>query len=413
MKIYTDAVKKLSQILLVFLVVSCQDLEKALEEELTVSSTNEMYQLELTVSNNVTDINTPIAFEVTVSRLAIETDTVTVVTPEPVTVSEENDLYRLELNLEAGATDVNTPIDFTVDVTRMTEYEVRSDSKVIGIWGLYYMTVDDNVQNVDQFPTDYEIYEDNSFSKIETNTVSGESTYKGGSWQYDALSSTSRELSLTMMGDSQEIDATFDHDGFTIPLDGFMMWNYRSGGKDYYEVLQKVEATDSTLFVESESYLSLSSSGGTIEGYTEPELLDIPINLVNEAGASYEVAATFVPGLDFSEGNILATLLNEDWSAVMNVKSNITITESIVDSSAGTTLSVSSVGGTLEGYTEVELLDISVALPNEVGASYAVAGSFVPGLDYEEGNVLVTLSDPRYSTINLNISISIELPPEG
>ena len=68
---------------------------------------------------------------------------------------------------------------------------------------------------------------------------------------------------------------------------------------------------------------------------------------------------------------------------------------------------------TLEGYTEVELLDISVALPNEVGASYAVAGSFVPGLDYEEGNVLVTLSDPRYSTINLNISISIELPPEG
>lgn len=156
MEIDTIAVKRVSQILLLFLFAGCQDLDKALEEKLTVSSTNEMYQLELTISNNVTDIYTPIAFEVTVSRLAIETDTVTVVTPEPVAVSEQNGFYHLEMTLESGATDVNTPIDFTVDVTRTAEYVVRSDSKVIGIWGLYYMTVDDNVQNVDQFPTDYE-----------------------------------------------------------------------------------------------------------------------------------------------------------------------------------------------------------------------------------------------------------------
>ncbi len=63
----------------------------------------------------------------------------------------------------------------------------------------------------------------------------------------------------------------------------------------------------------------------------------------------------------------------------------------------------------MEGYTVVDMLDIPVDLPNTVGAMYEVSGSFVPGFDYEEGNLLATLVDLRYATINLNIPIRIRM----
>ena len=377
---------------------SCQDLENTLEKDLTASSSNEMYELELAVSNNVTDTLTPIQFTATVKRLIVDDDTAATQST-PVRVSEENERYRVDLNLETGKTDFYTPVDFTASVTRTNEWQIREDSKVIGIWTLFKMTVDSISQNVSQFPTDYEFYADQSYSKIETNTVSGESTYRGGSWSYTASSDVSGELILKMMGETTTVDVTYDHAGFAVPLDGFMMWDYSSGGKSISEVLQKIEATDSTLFVEPESYFSLSSAGGTIEGYTEPELLDIPISLPNTVGANYA---------DLNEGTVLATLLGDSLTTV-NVTSSITLVESLTDTTSKALLSISSVGGTVEGYTVVDMLDIPVDLPNTVGAMYEVSGSFVPGFDYEEGNLLATLVDLRYATINLNIPIRIRM----
>ncbi|MBH31161.1 MAG: hypothetical protein CMG71_04120 [Candidatus Marinimicrobia bacterium] len=387
--------------------MGCEDLETALEKNLSASSSNEMYELELSITNNVTDTLTPIQFTATVKRLIVDEDTV-LTEPSPVKVSEENERYRVDLNLEVGKTDFYTPVDFTASVTRTNEWQIREDSKVIGIWTLYEMTVDSIFQNVSQFPTDYEFYADKSYSKIETNTVSGESTYKGGSWSYTSSTDVSGDLVLKMMGQTTNVSVTYDHAGFIVPLDGFMMWGYNSDGKVITEVLQKIEATDSTLFVEPESYFSLSSVGGGIEGYTEPELLDIPILLPNEVGANYEVAATFVPSADLNEGTVLATLIGDSLKAV-NVKSSIILSESLIDTTSNALLSISSVGGTVEGYTVVEMLDIPIDLANTVGAMYEVSGSFVPGFDYEEGNLLATLADARYATLNLNIPIRIRM----
>ena len=72
-------------------------------------------------------------------------------------------------------------------------------------------------------------------------------------------------------------------------------------------------------------------------------------------------------------------------------------------------LSVASSGGTIEGLTEPSAFDITIQLSSAVDASYEVSGSFVPGIDFSEGNILATLSGDHYSVINVNIPVSIEI----
>ena len=72
-------------------------------------------------------------------------------------------------------------------------------------------------------------------------------------------------------------------------------------------------------------------------------------------------------------------------------------------------LSVSSAGGEIESLTEPSAFDITIQLSSDVDASYEVSGSFVPFVDFSEGNILATLSGGHYSVINVNIPISIEI----
>ena len=69
MSFFNNNSKRVVFTLISVFIFSCQDLEETLKEDLTVSSSNEMYALDLTVSNNVTDTYTPIEFTATVTRL--------------------------------------------------------------------------------------------------------------------------------------------------------------------------------------------------------------------------------------------------------------------------------------------------------------------------------------------------------
>ena len=407
MSFFNNNSKRVVFTLISVFIFSCQDLEETLKEDLTVSSSNEMYALDLTVSNNVTDTYTPIEFTTTVTRLKVDVDTANVVSNQLI-ISEENERYRLDLEISNDVTDYYTPVDFTASVTRTSLWEVREDSKIIGIWKLHKMTIDSASQNVSQFPTDYEFYSDQSYSKIETNTVSGVSAYLGGAWDYEASSKTSGQLNLKMMGNTTIVGVNFDHEGFMVPLEGFMMWEYSSDGKIISETLQKIELSDSALFVEPETYLSISSAGGSIDGYTEPELLDIPITLPNEIGSNYEVAGSFVPTSEFNEGSLLATLIGDSITAI-NAKSSIEIVDILTDTTSTALLSISSVGGTVEGFNVVEMVNIPVELANNVSSVFEVSGSFVPAFDYEKGNLLATFSDSRFAILNLNIPIRIRI----
>ena len=143
-------IKSLCALACIFL-ISCDDAESLLQEELTVSTTNSLYELELSVSNNITDSNFPIAFESKVTRIEIDSDTLQINT-DPVSDSAENDLYRLDLNLTAGATDYSTPVEFNISVTRTKKFEIRPDLKVVGYWSLYHLKIDGDKVNVAQFP---------------------------------------------------------------------------------------------------------------------------------------------------------------------------------------------------------------------------------------------------------------------
>ncbi len=131
-------------------------------------------------------------------------------------------------------------------------------------------------------------------------------------------------VTTSLQGVTTIINFTFDHDGPIIPLDGYMVWNFVKDGVEYEQILQKTEYTDPAQFTEPESYLSITSAGGTLEGLTVPSEFDIIIQLPNEVNTSYEVSGSFVPALGFYEGNILATLDSESYS-IINVNIPISI----------------------------------------------------------------------------------------
>ena len=231
-----------------------------------------------------------------------------------VTLSEQNELYSLELNVSNNITDDFSPVHFNAKVKRHSEYNVNSDSRFLGTWTIYSLTIDNITNNVAQFPTDYLFYADQTFDKTEFSNDGGEDFYSNGVWLVDQNTGT---MTITISGETTTVNFTFDHNGFFIPMDGFMVWDYDKDGYSYHKVLQKMIPPDPV-------YLSVSSSGGTIEDLTEPSAFDITIQLSSDVDASYEVSGSFVPGIDFSEGNILATLSGNQYS-VINVNIPISI----------------------------------------------------------------------------------------
>ena len=120
------------------------------------------------------------------------------------------------------------------------------------------------------------------------------------------------------------------------------------------------------------------------------------------------MAGSFVPTSEFNEGSLLATLIGDSITAI-KAKSSIEIVDILTDTTSTALLSISSVGGTVEGFNVVEMVDIPVELANNVSSVFEVSGSFVPAFDYEKGNLLATFSDSRFAILNLNIPIRIRI----
>ena len=238
-----------------------------------------------------------------------------------ITISEKNELYTLELNVSTNTTEDLSPIQFNARVIRNVEFSVRSDSKVIGYWSLYSLAIDSVTENVAQYPTDYEFYDDNTFDKIHYSTVGGSTVYQNGGWNADMSLGT---FAITLLNETTHINISFDSEADIVPLDGFMIWNYEKDGKAYQKGLQKSESTNPGNLIEPESYLSIAATGGTLEGMTEASPYDILIQLPNNINSTYEVSGSFVPSIDFYEGNLLATLTNQAYTVV-----NVSITISI------------------------------------------------------------------------------------
>ena len=235
-----------------------------------------------------------------------------------VTLSEQNELYSLELNVSNNITDDFSPVHFNAKVKRHSEYNVNSDSRFLGTWTIYSLTINNITNNVAQFPTDYLFYADQTFDKTDISTV-GEDRYSNGVWTADKNAGT---MTLSMKAETKTINFTFDHNGFFIPMDGFMVWDYDKGGHSFHKILQKTSPSNPV-------YISISSSGGTIEGFTEPSdfeysINDILVTLSNDINSNYVVSGSFVPGIDVSEGNILATLTGDHYSPI-NVNIPISI----------------------------------------------------------------------------------------
>ena len=231
-----------------------------------------------------------------------------------ITLSEQNELYSLELNVSNNVTDDLSPVHFNAKVKRHAEYNINSDSRILGSWSLHFLTIGGDTTNVAQFPTDYLFYADQTFDKTELSTVGGEDLYSNGVWAVDKNTGT---MTTTIYGETTTVNFTFDHNGFFIPMDGFMVWDYDKDGYSYHKVLQKMSPPDPV-------HLSIASSGGTIEDLTEPSAFDITIQLSSDVDASYEVSGSFMPGIDFSTGNILTTLSGDQYS-VINVNIPISI----------------------------------------------------------------------------------------
>ena len=140
-----------------------------------------------------------------------------------ITLSEKNELYSLELNVSNNVTDDFSPVHFNAKVKRHADYNITSDSRILGSWSLYFLTIDGDTTNVAQFPTNYLFYADQTFDKTEVSTVGGEDLYSNGVWTADNNTGT---MTITMAGETTTINFTFDHSGFIVPMDGFMVWDY-------------------------------------------------------------------------------------------------------------------------------------------------------------------------------------------
>ena len=83
-------------------------------------------------------------------------------------VQSNNEVFQLELQLSNDITDKNTPIGFEVTLTRINPFPTY---KLMGLWKLISMEINDVNENISQFPTEMEFRNDNSYSIIENNTI--------------------------------------------------------------------------------------------------------------------------------------------------------------------------------------------------------------------------------------------------
>ena len=224
--------------------------------------------------------------------------------------SAENNMFKITITADTDVATLTNTIPFEVKVKRKTDYEVRPDSRMIGTWVLHSLNINNQSQNISQFPTSIEFYEDSAYSRIITNTVSNLESYYGGYWALEL----NNQLRLIEQGNETLIQVSFDTEAIFIPLDGFMVWEYQLDGQSFREVYQKSVETDVTIFQESISYLTVMSTGnGIIDGFTELAKEDIAISLDYNSGSSYIFKAVFTPGLDLDSDAITASLDSEDY----------------------------------------------------------------------------------------------------
>ena len=225
-------------------------------------------------------------------------------------VSSENDMFKLTIIADTDVATLTNTIPFQVIVRRKDSYAIRHDSRLIGTWALHSMSINNQSQNISQFPTTIEFYKDSAYSRMITNTVSNVESYYGGYWSLDL----DNQLTLIEQGNETLIQVSFDTEAIFIPLDGFMVWEHQSDGQSFREVYQKSVETDVAIFQESISYLTVMSSGnGIIDGFTELGKEDIVIDLDHDIGSSYTFKAIFTPGLDLDSDAITASLDSEDY----------------------------------------------------------------------------------------------------
>jgi hypothetical protein len=229
---------------------------------------------------------------------------------EPVSVSIENEMFKLEIEADTDAVLTSSAIPFTVTVSRLINYYIRHDSRIIGSWDLFSMTVDDQALNISQFPTGYDFYLDGSYTEQVTNTITSNLTYSSGAW----VMGQNNDLILTEQGVETNISVYFDTDSITVPSNGFMVWNYTSNNQVVRMVFKKYSETDETQFLESISYLSVIASGNAfIDSYTQVSAVDINITLGEMEGDKYEFPALFTPGVGVEVDVITASFETENY----------------------------------------------------------------------------------------------------
>ena len=240
----------------------------------------------------------------------------------PVKVSVQNEMFNLEISADTDILSESSATLFSVTVSRIQDYFIRYDSRIIGEWDLYSMTVDSQTINISQFPTGYDFFEDGSYTEQVTNTITNDITFSSGAWSL-ALNFV---MTLTELGEETSILVSFDTDSITVPVDGFMVWDYTSAdGKIVHMELKKYSETDASIFLEYTPYLSvITSPNSYMDAYTQEATLDIPIYLNHNRGEKYVFSGLFTPGVGVDRDVITASFDSEDYG-LLTVQLPITI----------------------------------------------------------------------------------------
>ena len=80
------------------------------------------------------------------------------------TVSVDNEMFKLSIQADTDVATITNTIPFEVKVKRRKDFVIRKDSKIIGTWALHSMAINNIEQNISQFPTAIEFYEDSAYS---------------------------------------------------------------------------------------------------------------------------------------------------------------------------------------------------------------------------------------------------------
>ena len=230
---------------------------------------------------------------------------------DELSVIKSNEMFTFELKVSSDVTDSNTPVLFDVIISRIDSFQVRHDSQVLGKWQLYTKTQNGVNQNISQYPVDYIFSKDNSYSKTIYNTVDNTQYSVGGAWSL----SQANTLSLVEVNTTKTINASFDHPGPLIPLYGLMMWTYSENNISISETYQKSEETIDGVS-EPKNYIYFDVSGGEIKATTYDLSKEIELAVHNKKNAQSIITGSFEPGTDFTNGNIVVVISNDIYTTV-------------------------------------------------------------------------------------------------